>query len=108
MHAHAHAELTFILLAGAGEGTDVTPEEVLLPAGATTTTKQPLGLQMIGDANLFLKGTPGEDEFEAEVEIMIAGERSCIVLAMGDGPRVHTSSRHTLTDQRAPLSRSRS
>ena len=40
----------------------------------TTTTKQPLGLQMIGDANLFLKGTPGEDEFEAEVEIMIAGE----------------------------------
>ena len=72
MHAHAYAELTFILLAGAGERTDVTPEEVLLPAG-TTTTKPPLGLQMIGDANLFLKGTPGEDEFEAEVEIMIAG-----------------------------------
>ena len=100
MHAHAHAELTFILLAGAGEGTDVTPEEVLLPAGATTTRPP---LQMIGDANLFLKGTPGEDEFEAEVEIMIAGE--CSYIVPGDGPRAHTSSRHTLTDQRAPLSR---
>ena len=33
-------------------------------------------LKMIGDVNLFLKGTPGdaEDEFEVEAEIMIAGE----------------------------------
>jgi hypothetical protein len=28
---------------------------------------------MVGDINLFLKGQPEDDEFEAEVEIMIAG-----------------------------------
>lgn len=28
---------------------------------------------MIGDVNLFLKGLPDEEDFEAEVEIMIAG-----------------------------------
>lgn len=30
---------------------------------------------MIGDVNLFLKGSPEEEDFEVEVEIMIAGER---------------------------------
>ncbi|THH00353.1 hypothetical protein EW026_g2184 [Hermanssonia centrifuga] len=29
-------------------------------------------LTMIGDVNLFLKGAPDEDEFEVEIEIMIA------------------------------------
>ncbi|KIK96028.1 hypothetical protein PAXRUDRAFT_826412 [Paxillus rubicundulus Ve08.2h10] len=29
---------------------------------------------MIGDANLFLKGKPGDEDFEAEVGIMIAEE----------------------------------
>ena len=29
---------------------------------------------MVGDVNIFLKGTPGDQEFEAEAEIMIAGE----------------------------------
>lgn len=28
---------------------------------------------MMGDVNLFLKGLPDEEDFEAEVEIMIAG-----------------------------------
>ena len=29
---------------------------------------------MVGDVNIFLKGTPGDQDFEAEAEIMIAGE----------------------------------
>ena len=29
---------------------------------------------MIGDVNIFLNGTPGDQDFEAEAEIMIAGE----------------------------------
>ena len=29
---------------------------------------------MIGDVNIFLNGTPGDEDFEAEAEIMIAGE----------------------------------
>ena len=86
-------ELTFILLAGAGERTaDTTAEELL--------KTQP----MVGDANLFLKGAPpgkrkresaaedkceqeGEEEeeeeedFEAEVEIMIAGTYAPPLLA---------------------------
>ncbi|KAI0770939.1 acyl-CoA N-acyltransferase [Trametes elegans] len=40
--------------------------------GATVTPENLRDLPMIGDANLFLKGTPDEDEFECEVEIMIA------------------------------------
>ncbi|KAI0070005.1 acyl-CoA N-acyltransferase [Panus rudis PR-1116 ss-1] len=32
----------------------------------------PANLQMIGDVNLFLKGVPADEDFEAEVEIMIA------------------------------------
>lgn len=35
--------------------------------------KSPI-LTMIGDVNLFLKGLPNEEDFEAEVEIMIAGQ----------------------------------
>ncbi|KAH9947058.1 acyl-CoA N-acyltransferase [Amylocystis lapponica] len=34
-------------------------------------------LPMIGDVNLFLKGSPAEDDFEAEAEVMIAGALSC-------------------------------
>lgn len=38
---------------------------------------------MIGDVNLFLKGSPGEDdEFEVEVEIMIAGELRPLTLSL--------------------------
>ena len=29
---------------------------------------------MVGDVNIFLKGIPGDEDFEAEAEIMIAGE----------------------------------
>ncbi|KAG9315084.1 GNAT domain-containing protein [Chiua virens] len=54
MENHA-AELTFIILAN-GEG-DVEQ------------------LPMIGDVNLFLKGDPGDKDFEAEVGVMIAEER---------------------------------
>ncbi|KAI0762239.1 GNAT domain-containing protein [Fomes fomentarius] len=56
-------KLTFILLSGESlrtqDGDSVSPE---LLAG------QP----MIGDVNIFLKGLPDQEDFEAEVEIMIA------------------------------------
>lgn len=58
-------ELTFILLSG---------EELHYPRDAATLTPELLaGQPMIGDVNLFLKGSPGDEDFEAEVEIMIAG-----------------------------------
>lgn len=47
------AELTFIILAN-GEG-DIA------------------SLPMVGDVNIFLKGDPDDEDFEAEVGIMIAG-----------------------------------
>lgn len=31
---------------------------------------------MVGDVNIFLKGDPGDEDFEAEVGVMIAGMRS--------------------------------
>ncbi|KAH0833126.1 hypothetical protein J3R83DRAFT_12123 [Lanmaoa asiatica] len=46
-------ELTFIILAN-GEG-DIA------------------SLPMVGDVNIFLKGDPSDEEFEAEVGVMIAG-----------------------------------
>lgn len=46
-------ELTFIILAN-GEG-DIA------------------ALPMVGDVNIFLKGDPSEEDFEAEVGVMIAG-----------------------------------
>lgn len=53
----ALAELTFIVLARD-------------PANTTTDVGT---LPMIGDVNLFLKGLPTEADFEAELEVMIAG-----------------------------------
>ena len=35
---------------------------------------------MVGDVNLFLKGLYGDEDFEAEVEIMIAGGYYVITL----------------------------
>jgi hypothetical protein len=35
-----------------------------------------LGLPMVGDVNLFLKGSLHDEDFEVEVEIMIAGSSS--------------------------------
>lgn len=67
----ATPELTFIVLDGtplaSAEGTTISPESLR-------------GLPMIGDVNLFLKGTPDEEEFEVEAEIMVAGARfrACI------------------------------
>jgi hypothetical protein len=64
-------KLTFIVCARADsdalEAGEVTPKD-----------RRVSGLQMIGDVNIFLHGTPhtddtGEDEFYAEVEVMIAG-----------------------------------
>ncbi|KAI8983174.1 acyl-CoA N-acyltransferase [Trametes punicea] len=56
-------KLTFILLSGtsfnARDDAPLTPERLS-------------GLPMIGDVNLFLKGAPDEEDFEVEVEIMIA------------------------------------
>ncbi|KAI0935486.1 hypothetical protein AcV5_003901 [Taiwanofungus camphoratus] len=54
-------KLTFIVLAGDG-----TPSE------AEVTLETLRALPMIGDVNLFLKGAPGAEDFEAEVEVMIA------------------------------------
>lgn len=74
---------------------DLSPTEVVLP-----TDPRVVALPMIGDVNLFLKGTPPHlrprtsdrpptqsvqeddgDNFEAEVEIMIAGTSSSLLLA---------------------------
>jgi len=57
---HSNPELTFIILARTSGGELATSEIPSLP--------------MVGDVNIFLKGTPGDEEFEAEAEIMIAGE----------------------------------
>jgi len=58
--SHSNSELTFIILARTLGGKLATSEIQALP--------------MVGDVNIFLKGTPGDQEFEAEAEIMIAGE----------------------------------
>ncbi|OJT15596.1 hypothetical protein TRAPUB_5924 [Trametes pubescens] len=60
-------KLTFIVL----DGTPLASAE-----GATISPESLRGLPMIGDVNLFLKGTPDEEEFEVEAEIMVAGARS--------------------------------
>ncbi len=52
-------ELTFIVCHRESETTEVGSEDP--------------PLTMIGDINLFLKGSPNEEDFEVEVEIMIAG-----------------------------------
>ncbi|TFY68859.1 hypothetical protein EVG20_g3379 [Dentipellis fragilis] len=55
-------KLTFIILAR---------PETDAPA-STPTPAQIAALPMVGDVNLFLKGAPADDDFEAEVEVMIA------------------------------------
>lgn len=57
---HHNSELTFIILARTSGGELETGDISTLP--------------MVGDVNIFLNGTPGEQDFEAEAEIMIAGE----------------------------------
>jgi hypothetical protein len=57
-----NTELTFIILAR-------DPQDDRDPLSVNTIMKLP----MIGDVNLFLKGDPADEDFEAEVEIMIAG-----------------------------------
>lgn len=52
-HSYHVVELTFIILSN-GEGDIVS-------------------LPMVGDVNIFLKGDPCDEDFEAEVGVMIAG-----------------------------------
>jgi len=54
-----NSELTFIILART--------------SGGKLTTNDIPTLSMVGDVNIFLNGTPGDQDFEAEAEIMIAG-----------------------------------
>ena len=79
---HCVAELTFILLAGPALVQDAntdTDAHRLLRELLENEDEGPVAMEhlkvlpMVGDVNLFLKGVPGEDDFEAEVEIMIAG-----------------------------------
>ncbi|KAI0364896.1 acyl-CoA N-acyltransferase [Pilatotrama ljubarskyi] len=56
-------KLTFILLSG--ELFDAKGDARVTPESLTS-------LPMIGDVNLFLKGCPEDEDFEVEVEIMIA------------------------------------
>lgn len=52
-------ELTFIILARTSDGELATSDIPTLP--------------MIGDVNIFLHGSLGDQDFESEAEIMIAG-----------------------------------
>ncbi|THH27890.1 hypothetical protein EUX98_g6301 [Antrodiella citrinella] len=56
---HDEDKLTFIVCVRPNIDTELALEE---------------GLVMVGDVNMFLKGSPKEEEFEAEAEIMIADE----------------------------------
>ncbi|KAI0353208.1 acyl-CoA N-acyltransferase [Trametes cingulata] len=58
-------KLTFILLSG-------TSFDAAAEGDAKVTPDRLKDLPMIGDVNLFLKGTPEDEDFEVEVEIMIA------------------------------------
>ncbi|KAA1476303.1 hypothetical protein DENSPDRAFT_843215, partial [Dentipellis sp. KUC8613] len=55
-------ELTFIILARPAPST----------SPSTPTPAEIASLPMVGDVNLFLKGAPADDDFEAELEVMIA------------------------------------
>ena len=57
---HNSKELTFIILARTSDGELANGDIPALP--------------MVGDVNIFLNGIPGDQDFEAEAEIMIAGE----------------------------------
>ena len=84
--------MTFIVLArtdGSGrladEEQDTGSPDVA--AKASPENEDIHSLPMVGDVNLFLKGTPpsgadseDEDEFETEVEVMIAGEHEVHLL----------------------------
>ena len=44
------------------------------PAGGELATSDIPALPMIGDVNIFLNGTPGDQDFETEAGVIIAGE----------------------------------
>ena len=62
--SNLRVELTFIILAN----------EPAINATTCIDSDRLKTLPMVGDVNLFLKGDPSDEDFEAEVEIMIAGE----------------------------------
>lgn len=86
-------KLTFIILARQPE--DRLPDDTDVQGlSASVYPEDPriMALPMVGDVNLFLKGTrPGiiasgnvgeeEDDFEVEIEIMIAGKQFLIMLS---------------------------
>lgn len=55
--------MTFIILAREEAGAELGDEDIA-------------ELPMVGDVNLFLKGSPEDEDFEVEAEIMIAGGTS--------------------------------
>ncbi len=60
-------ELTFIVLARGTSSANLDIVDECKPS------------KMIGDVNLFFKGSPSDDDFEVEAEIMIAGAFSAFL-----------------------------
>lgn len=83
-------ELTFIILVRPhliSEGSKNDHIEDVIPSEEEIST-----YQMVGDVNLFLKGSPEEGDEEVEAEVMIAGSRIIVRLGMkakyGQNPRI--------------------
>ncbi|CCM02707.1 uncharacterized protein FIBRA_04813 [Fibroporia radiculosa] len=66
-----HPELTFIILARPRDADDPSAPSTLTHADGDDNLDIH-SLPMVGDVNLFLKGTPEDEDFEAEAEVMIA------------------------------------
>lgn len=66
---------------------------------------------MIGDVNIFLKGVPGDQDFEAEAEIMIAGELALwdiytplpFHLIVTQGPALTLAQNQTIAEKGSPV-----
>lgn len=64
-------ELTFIILARTDVTTDIRNCDEWRPSDESMPSREEIdSFPMIGDVNLFLKGIPSDEDFEAEVEIM--------------------------------------
>ncbi len=77
-------ELTFIILARTDVTTDIRNCDEWSPSDESMPSREEIdSFPMIGDVNLFLKGMPSDEDFEAEVEIMIAGESGQTIFVIG-------------------------